>query len=104
MKQKYYFQTSSSEMAFTLEYFEDEVPEEGDEITLFEAIPDNSNQDYIWCTHYHEIVDKDQCKKSFCPHYESKSGRGVCKNKGNLFEVGNPVKFKLIDNKLIQHP
>ena len=68
-----------------------------DEFTLFKAIPDNNNPHYVWCTHYMEVGERSECKKSICPHYESKSGRGVCQHRGNFFLHGKEVTFKVSD-------
>lgn len=101
-KKQYYFKSIYDETCHDLEYYLDdcisEAKEAGkDEFTLIEAIPDNDNPHYVWCTHYLEVVDRDQCRKSFCPHYESKSGRGVCQHRGNLYEPGEEVTFKVSD-------
>jgi hypothetical protein len=68
-----------------------------DEFKLIEAIPDNSNHDYVWCTHYQEVVERVDCKKHICPHYKSKSGRGVCQLRGNFYLHGKEVIFKVSD-------
>lgn len=65
-------------------------------ITLIEAIPDNENPDYIFCSYYGEVGERQECRKSFCPHYASKSGRGKCSNKGNLYVHGEEVTFKVL--------
>lgn len=67
------------------------------EITLVEANLDNNNPDYIYCSHYGEVGEKNDCKKSVCPAYDSKSGRGKCKHRGNLYSHGEEVTFK-VDN------
>ena len=69
--------------------------EELKQITLIEAIPDNDNTDYIWCTHHGEVTERSDCKKSICSYYESKSGRGKCKNKGSFFMHGEEVTFTI---------
>jgi hypothetical protein len=65
------------------------------ELKLVEAIPDNNTSDYIWCTYNGECVERFDCKKSLCSHYESKSGRGVCSNRGQLYFHGDEVTFKV---------
>jgi len=57
-----------------------------------EAIPDNDNKDFVWCSYYGEVTERQDCKKSMCSHYTSKSGRGVCSNRGKLYKHGETVK------------
>lgn len=93
-QEKLYFKSIDHTTCHSLEWhLEDAKLEDLQEITLVEAIPDNDNPDYVWCTHYENAEEKNQCRKSFCPGYESKSGRGVCEHRGNLYCHGNEVKF-----------
>lgn len=93
---KLYFKSIDDTTCHSLEsHLDDARDEELSEITLVEAIPDNDNPDFIWCTHYGEVAEKDQCKKTFCPHYSSKSGRGKCEHRGNLYSHGDEVTFKI---------
>jgi hypothetical protein len=101
-KKQYYFhpndETTCHDFEWLLADCIAEAKEAGeDEFTLIEAIPDNDNPHYVWCTHYSEVVERTDCKKSLCPHYESKSGRGVCQHRGNFFEHGKKVTFKVSD-------
>lgn len=64
-------------------------------ITLVEAIPDNGTTDMIWCTYNGEVVEKSECKKSLCSYYSSKSGRGTCANRGNLYLHGEEIVFNV---------
>lgn len=92
-----YFKSLDDTFCEPLDGFMNDARAEGlSEITLVEAIPDNNNQDYVWCTYYGECVEKSDCKKSICPYYESKSGRGVCSNKGHLYQHGEEVTFKVM--------
>jgi len=76
----------------------EEAKEAGkDEFKLIEAIPCNNTSDYIYCRYYGEIGERIECKKHVCHHYESKSGRGVCQHRGNLYEHGKEVTFKVSD-------
>ena len=66
--QKLYFRSIDDNTCHSLEYHMDVARyEELEEITLVEAIPDNDNPDYVWCTHYENTEERNQCKKSFCP-------------------------------------
>lgn len=65
------------------------------EITLIEAIHDPDEKYYVWCQHEGEATEKQICKKSECNYYSSKSGRGVCKYRGKLYNIGNEVTFKI---------
>jgi hypothetical protein len=93
-QEKLYFRSIDDTTCYSLEtHFEDARDEELTKIKLVEAIPDDGTNDVVWCTHYVECVDKDQCKKTFCEHYSSKSGRGVCEHRGNLYLHGEEVTF-----------
>jgi len=96
-REKMYFKNEDSETCQTLEDLLKEAKEdELTEITLVEAEIDDGTTDFIWCTHYGTVVEKDECKKSLCPNYESKSGRGKCSNKGQLYLHGESVKFNVL--------
>lgn len=91
---KLYFESIDATWCQPLEDFMRDAKLEGlKEINLIEAIPDNDNTDVIWCAHYGECVEKNICKKSECDAYESKSGKGVCLNRGHLYMHGEEVKF-----------
>lgn len=95
---KLYFENIDATFCQPLESFIADAKSEGlEEIILVEAIPDTETKDYIWCTHYGEVVEKSECTKKACTYYESKSGRGVCSNRGNLYLHGEEVKFNLKD-------
>jgi hypothetical protein len=90
---KLYFLNSSQNHCHTLDSFDlEELEDEGFEI--YEAIPDNNNKEFIFCTYYGEVVERELCSKKWCPYYESKSGRGVCSNRGKLYEFGEKINVK----------
>ena len=91
--EKLYFLDASSEICHSLDYFSLEELEEVD-YELYEAIPDNDNKDFIFCSLIGEVGDKEFCKKSQCKDYNSTSGRGVCSHRGKLFEKGEKVNVK----------
>ena len=91
--QKLYFLDNSSERCYPLDRFSLEELEEVD-YELYEAIPDNDNKDFIFCSLIGEVGDKEFCKKSQCKDYNSTSGRGVCSHRGKLFEKGEKVNVK----------
>jgi len=62
-------------------------------ITVIEAVPDNDNPDHIFCMDSGEVEERQECKKSLCSSYSSKSGRGVCGNRGKLYSFGEEVTF-----------
>ena len=95
-KEKLYFRDTDDTTCRPLNWHLDDArDEELTEITLVEAIPDNDNPDYIWCGVQGEVGERSECKKSVCLYYESKSGRGVCKHRGNLYAHGEEVEFKV---------
>ena len=90
-KTKLYFKSEDDVRCSPLEDFINEAKCDGlKEITLIEAIPDN---DGIWCLYSGESTERGDCKKSVCSYYESKSGRGICKHRGQLYYHGNKVVF-----------
>ena len=91
--QKLYFLDNSSERCYPLDRFSLEELEEVD-YELYEAIPDNDNKDFIFCSLIGEVGDKEFCKKSQCKDYNSTSGIGVCSHRGKLFEKGEKVNVK----------
>lgn len=71
-----------------------EAREEGiSKVTLIEAINAGKNDENIWCMYNGEAVDHSECKKSQCHQYSSKSGRGVCKHRGDIYYHGEEVEF-----------
>jgi len=89
MKEQFYFRDDFSENAYPLAHFIEKAKKEGlEEITLFEAIPENNNPHFIYCCYVGEVGDRDECSKSRCDYYKSKSGRGVCRYRGKLFTKG----------------
>ena len=90
---KLYFLDSSSELCHSLDYFDLEELEEVD-YEIHEAIPDNDNKCYVFCSLEGTVGDRETCKKSQCRGYTSKSGRGVCSHRGKLFEFGEKVNVK----------
>lgn len=96
MKQKLYFRNIDDTFCQPLQPLLDEAKFDGlKNLTLIEAVPDNNNPDFIWCSHYGDCVERQDCVKSYCTHYESKSGRGVCSNRGHLYQHGEEVNFKI---------
>jgi len=92
---KLYFRSVDSTNCETIEdILHDGKIDELSEVTVLEAIPDNGTSEYIWCGIY-DCVQKSDCKKSLCSSYKSKSGRGKCDNKGNLYLHGEEVTFKV---------
>lgn len=97
-KPKLYFKTIDDTFCSSLESQLQDAKNEGlEEVTLIEAVPDNDNPDYIWCGNQGECVDRQLCKKAECGYYNSKSGRGVCFDRGNLYQHGEEVSFKVND-------
>lgn len=95
-KQKLYFRSIDDTTCHPLEWhFDDARDEELETIKLVEAIPDNSNPDYIWCGKAEAVEEKEYCNKNLCRDYCSKSGRGKCKHRGKLYEHGNEVVFNV---------
>ena len=91
--EKLYFLDASSEICHSLDYFSFETLEEVN-YELYEAIPDNDNKDFIYCSLDGEVGGREFCKKSQCKDYTSKSGRGICSHRGKLFEFGEKVNVK----------
>lgn len=97
IKEKLYFKDIDDTFCKPLKYhLRDAIIEGLTEITLIEAYPE-TDLDFVWCTHYAEALPRDDCRKSECSSYESKSGRGACSNRGSLYAHGNEVTFKISD-------
>jgi len=93
-KEKMYFRDINENICKSLDNHLSDAQYEGlNEIALIEAKP-NTDSHYIWCLQY-GAVDRSHCKKDYCKLYESKSGRGVCANRGKLYSYGNEVTFKI---------
>lgn len=103
-KEKLYFESIDDIWCSPLKGFIDDAKNEKlKEITLVEAIPE-TDKDFVWCTHEAEVIEQFMCKKSECPYYSSKSGRGVCEHRGNLYLHGEEVKFDVKTSKKITYP
>jgi len=89
-----YFRDTDDTLCQSLESLLQDAKYDGlEKITLVEAIPDNVTSEFIWCVQHGECVERHECRKSQCSYYESKSGRGVCSNRGKLYFHGNEVIF-----------
>lgn len=94
MKDKLYFANEDATMCVPLsEHIHDAKAEGLKEIELMEAIPDNSISEFVWCSYDGEVVDRGGCTKSECSSYYTKSGRGACSFRGQLYTHGTKVKF-----------
>lgn len=90
-----YFESIDGTTCQRLEYYLHDATVEGlTEITLIIAEPDDGTTDFVWCSYHGECAEHSECKKSICAHYETKSGRGVCKHRGKLYLHGEEVKFQ----------
>lgn len=91
---KLYFKSEDSNFCYPLDDHLSEARHEGvDEVELIEAVY-SPNEDHIWCSYFGDAVDRSDCRKSECAYYASKSGRGVCKNRGHYFLYGEKKIFK----------
>lgn len=85
-QEQLYFESIDDEFCRPLEWYLESAKEEGlKEITLVKAIKDTDTKDFVWCSHYGEVTEKHMCRKSECDAYSSKSGRGVCEHRGQLY-------------------
>ena len=96
MKIEMYFASIDDNICQPLEYHLHDAKIEGlSEIELIEAIPDNNNTSFVWCSYDGEVTEYEICKKTTCGNYFNKSGRGTCIHRGNLYTYGETVKFKV---------
>ena len=94
-KEKLYFENEDSEMCYPLGYHIEKAKEEGlKEIELFEAIPDTTNKDTIWCSELETTGEKSECNKT-CPYYTAPEKGRICKRRGKLMEWGESFKFSV---------
>lgn len=97
MKEKLYFREIDSNWCYTLDYHMSDAINEGlDTITLYEANKAEGSS-YIFCKEVGEATEKTDCNKRDCDMYASKSGRGVCMHRGQLYEHGEEVTFDVKD-------
>jgi hypothetical protein len=95
-KYKFYFGSKDDEYCHTLEALIAEAKQNGEkEIEVYEAVPDHSQTDFFFCTSLEEVVDHEECKKSECEYYESKSGRGVCMYRRLCSTAGKKITVKI---------
>jgi len=95
-KQKLYFKSIDDTMCTTLESHLEYAKSDGlTEITLIEALLDTDTNDFIWCTHDLEVVERSMCKKSECSYYRSKNNRGTCWHRGQLYCHGEEITFNV---------
>ncbi len=84
-KIKYYFQSQSDEICYTLDYHLANAKDEGlAEIELIKAIPEKVGG-MFWCKAVDECAE-DGCCGKMCDEYEPKNGKsGMCKYRCNTF-------------------
>lgn len=92
-KEKLYFKNEDDNFCKPISDIIEGLEPEETTVTVLEAIPDNSNSDFIWCSKVGEVSDKSECTKANCRFYNSKSGRGVCASRGKLYTHGERVTF-----------
>lgn len=93
-KEKLYFESIDDTSCYPLTDILNDAYTEGlEKVTLVEAIHDNNNPNFIWCSYKGEVGEKQECKKAICSYYSSKSGRGICEHRGNLYKHGEEVVF-----------
>lgn len=92
-----YFKSIDDTMCYGLEQHLLEAKEEGlEKVTLIRAYPDKETKNHVWCTHFAEVIDRNDCKKISCNYYKAnKSGRGACVHRGKLYLHGESVEFKV---------
>jgi hypothetical protein len=97
MSKQLYFKSVDDTMCYSLEqHLLEAKNDELKKVTLIKAEPDTGTNDYIWCTHYGDVVDRCECKKAYCDNYSpNKSGRGTCTNRGKLYLHGEEVEFEV---------
>lgn len=96
MGNKLYFKSIDDTQCYSLQdHLIEAAEEELDEVTLVEAVPDDGTSGYIWCSYDGQVAEKNECKKAFCPKYESKGGCGVCSKRGKLYLHGTEETFKV---------
>lgn len=87
---KFYFETEESEIAYTLEYFDETLVRP---FTIFEAVPEKV-EGFFFCKAVFECAEEGQCGKT-CEDYSPKNGKsGICRHKGRLFAPGMAVTFR----------
>lgn len=85
-KVNYYFESEEDNTCYELKHFIFNAKREGlDFIKLHTAIVDTELPDLHFCGYKGEQVERCMCKKVNCSDYTSKSGRGVCNYRSQLY-------------------
>ena len=71
---------------------------------MVKAVKDTDTKDFVWCTHEGEVTERQMCKKAECHYYSSKSGRGVCEHRGQLYLHDEEVVIDVALGKIKQQP
>lgn len=94
-KEKLYFENEDANFCYPLIYhIENAQADDLKEIELFEAIPDTTNKDIVWCTELENTSEKSECNKT-CPYYKAPIKGRICELRGKLMEWGEKVKFNV---------
>lgn len=100
--EKLYFKDTDDTICTSLQSrLEDAKEDDLTTITIIEAIPDNDNRDFVWCSHRCQVVERQDCKKVLCLAYKSKGGRGVCQHRGSFYLHGDEVTFDVATGNII---
>ena len=93
---KFYFQTETSEMCYSLSYHLDKAKEQGmTEIELFEAVPMKDDK-FFWCRAAEQIAENGCCGLDCIAYQPCNKKSGKCRFKQNtMFEHGKKVKFEI---------
>lgn len=93
---KFYFETEDSDECFNKKHFVDQLKESGEkQITVFEAVPDNINTEWMYCRAVGEVGLKTECGR-YCEDYSPRNGKsGICKHQGKLHLAGEEVIIKI---------
>ena len=97
MKHKFYFESPSDEICYSLDYFVEKLEVGEDELILFPAIPETC-AGVFWCKIHHFCGDdsRDTCGRQ-CKEYEPRNGKsGRCRHHCHwVYEHGDPIRIDL---------
>lgn len=86
---KFYFETPESEIAYTIDYFDEMLVRP---FTIFEAVQIKVDG-FFFCKAALECGQSGTCGK-MCDDYAPRNGRsGICRHKAPLFTAGAAVTF-----------
>lgn len=94
---KYYFESSDSEMCYSIDYFREIMKETGAErMEVYSAVRLTSSE-FFYCKEYYSVGVKSDSECGLkCKDYSPRNGKnGICKHNRNPYKVGEKVTITM---------